>query len=253
MTVVETTGPFSGFHGSLGFGRSPDWQVRQPDPVPPASGVGFPRSKGATPVSVALVLNYNKCEGGDPNKQHGPPLAYPSCTPVRTGNPVTVGTPDSNGKAAEASGSVRLDTMVGDPATPADEADVHIHVQQTDVWNAFPVNAMTDYAGNLVIFAPLRTTDLLERWRRLGRVSHGGRLPLRVAVPCVVTAGPRRRDLLDRHDGRRGHPGIRARTQADARAARSGAGALRRRGRQPLHARGQQTAVRPGRISFHSQ
>ena len=138
-TVVETTGPFSGFHGSLGFGRSPDWQVRQPDPVPPASGVGFPRAKGATPVSVALVLNYNKCDGGNLNRQHGPPLAYPSCAPpTRTGNPVTLGTPDSNGKAAEASGNVRLDTMVGDPTTPADEADVHIHVQQTDVWNAFP-------------------------------------------------------------------------------------------------------------------
>jgi hypothetical protein len=189
MTVVDTTGPFSGFHGSLGFGRSPDWQVRQPDPVPPASGVGFPRSKGATPVSVALVLNYNKCEGGNPNKQHGPPLAYPSCTPVRTGSTATVGTPDSNGLPAEAEGRVRFDTIFGDPTTPADEADLRIRVQQTDVRDVFGTT-YPDYAGSLVLFAPLRTTDL---WNAGGGPDGSGTMvdfPLRVAVPCVATAGP---------------------------------------------------------------
>lgn len=184
--IVFTTGPHPGFYSRTGDGRDPDWQVRQPEPVPAASGSGYPRPKGATPVLVPLVVNYNKCT--QPTKQHGPPLAYPSCVPARTGQPVTVGTPDSNGKTAEASGSVRLDTLVGDPTTPADEADVHIHVQQTDVWNAFPVNAMTDYAGSLVMFAPLRTTD---RWNDGGDAS--GTVvdfPLRVAVPCVATAGP---------------------------------------------------------------
>jgi hypothetical protein len=188
-TEVETTGPFSGFHGSLGFGRSADWQVRQPDPVPPAGGVGFPRAKGATPVSVALVLNYNLCSGNH-NRVHGPPLAFQSCAPPsRTGQPVTVGTPDANGLPAEAEGRVRFDTIFGDPATPADEADLRIRVQQTDVRDNVP-SSYPDYNGSLVLFAPLRTTDL---WNAGSGSDGSGTMvdfPLRVLIPCVTIAGP---------------------------------------------------------------
>ena len=49
---------------------------------------------------------------------------------------------------------------------------------------------MTDYAGSLVLFAPLRTTDL---WNAGGGTDGSGTMvdfPLRVAVPCTATAGP---------------------------------------------------------------
>jgi hypothetical protein len=126
--IVRTTGPHTGFWSRAGDGRDPDWGVRPAVPAPPAAAAGYPRPKGATPSYVSLVPTYIPCT--NPTMQHGPPLAYPSCTPDRIGRPVTFGTPDSNGLPAEAAGSVRLATVVGDPGTPTDEADVLIRVQR---------------------------------------------------------------------------------------------------------------------------
>ena len=189
-TVVRVTGTETGFRGPLGFGRNADWQVRQPEPVPPSGGTGYPRPKGATPLVVPLVLNYNECRGAG-TMQHGPPLAYPSCEPARTGLPVTVGTPDANGLPAEATGSVRFSTVVGNPATPADEADVLIRVRQEDLRNTYGNNPpYSDYDGTLVLFVSLRVTD---RWNAGGGPDGSGTVvdfPLRAAAPCVTTAGP---------------------------------------------------------------
>jgi hypothetical protein len=184
--AVRTTGPFASFHARLGTGRDPDWQVRQPDPVPPR-GFEFPRPKGATPLSVPLVMNYNECQSTNATRQHGPPLAYPSCTPARTGAPVTVGTPDVNGFAAEATGSVRFDTVVGNPTTAADEADVRIRMQQTDLRRN--TSGYPDYNGSLVLFVPLRISDL---WNAGGPEGSGTVIDyrLRLAVGCAETSSP---------------------------------------------------------------
>ena len=57
-----------------------------------------------------------------------------------------MGTPDANGKPASFTGSVRYDVLVGNPATPADEADVAVTVSLTDVRNQ---GDLTDYTGEL--------------------------------------------------------------------------------------------------------
>ena len=84
---------------------------------------------------------------------HGPPLAHPSCSsPTQQSGTLTVGTPDANGFVANSSGSVRFDVMLGNPNTPADEADVGIAVDITDVRcagtnTACPSGQGSDYTG----------------------------------------------------------------------------------------------------------
>ena len=69
-----------------------------PAAAPPAPG--FARPKGATPLRVSLVPAYEPCTS--PNREHGPPLAFPSCgPPVQASDHLTVGTPDANGRAGE--------------------------------------------------------------------------------------------------------------------------------------------------------
>ena len=124
-------------------------QIRCPRPAARVS----PRPKGATPMLVALVPSYHPAHdpcGFTPTKQHGPPLAYPSCPPQRTVFRLTVGTPDANGLPAEAVGLVRMDAIPGDPATPADEADVWIGVNQTDVRYHFVQQGYPDFPGELL-------------------------------------------------------------------------------------------------------
>ena len=186
--LVRVTEPIAGPHRFLPPGSGPDWQVRQPDPAPPASSsTGFPRPKGATPLFAALVPAYDQC--GNPSYQHGPPLAFPSCVPNRGVFRVTVGTPDANGHPAEAQGLVRLDAVPGDPATPADEADVWIGVNQTDVRYNFSQSGYPDYTGELMLVLPLRTTDLYNA----GGEPDGSGTPvdfsLYVEIPCTPTAG----------------------------------------------------------------
>jgi hypothetical protein len=52
---------------------------------------------------------------------------------------------------------VLLTTVPGDPATPADEADVRLTATITDVRNRV---GLTDYAGQLQTRLPIRITDL---------------------------------------------------------------------------------------------
>ena len=50
---------------------APDWQTLPTN--------GYPRPKGATPISAPLVPAYTQCTA--PNRTHGPALAFPSCSP----------------------------------------------------------------------------------------------------------------------------------------------------------------------------
>src|SRR5688572_29505704 len=69
-----------------------------------------PRPKGATPLRVSLVPAFAPCTS--PNRQHGAPLSFPSCSPpVHASNWVTVGTADANGAPANFEGFVRLDVI----------------------------------------------------------------------------------------------------------------------------------------------
>ena len=92
----------------------------------------YPRPKGASPLRGSMVVAYDACTSAD--RMHGPPLASPSCSdPTPTSDHLTVGTADSNGRATEFIGSVRLAAVTGDPATTADEADVALQVMAKDV------------------------------------------------------------------------------------------------------------------------
>jgi hypothetical protein len=116
---------------------------------------GFPRPKGATPLRASLVPAYNACTS--PNRTHGTPLAFDSCSPpVRSSGPLTIGSSDANGFAANSVAFVRYAVLSGDPSSPPDDADVSISVGITDVRNH---PSGSDYSGRLLVIAPLKITD----------------------------------------------------------------------------------------------
>jgi hypothetical protein len=130
----------------LAAGNEPDWQ-----PIPVNA---YPRPKAASPLLVSLVTAYDQCTSS--NRTHGPPLAFSSCNPpAKTSQYLTVGTGDSNAMPARNEGYLRLKTIVGNPSTPADEADVAISFFSDDVFTT----ALSDYTGELRAQVPLRITD----------------------------------------------------------------------------------------------
>ena len=176
--------------------------VDVPDQLPPCPGLrgepcrdyvpfendtsvldGYPRPKGATPVFTSLVPAYKSCSA--PNRSHGAPLSFPSCNPPDLESQfLTVGTPDSNGKAAKSIGSVRFDVILGNPATSEDEADLRIAVSLTDVRRQADLD---DYSGELEANPTLRITD-----RQSGATGDEpatvSDLAFPVTVPCAGTA-----------------------------------------------------------------
>jgi len=132
--------------------RDPDW--RPVDLTVPPAGSGYPRPKGAAPLRISYVVAYRECTA--PNRTHGPPLAFGSCNPPQPeSGRATVGTPDANGFPAQSIGHLSLKVVPGDPATPADEADVRIESSLSDV----RFTTGEDFEGTLSIRLPLRVTD----------------------------------------------------------------------------------------------
>jgi Acetyl xylan esterase (AXE1) len=145
---------------------------------------GYPRPAGATPLRLSLVPAYQECV--NPDRTHGAPLAFPSCSsPNQTSSNLTVGTFDANGNAAHSSGAVIFKTAVGDPNTPYDDADVYVLVGIDDVRLT---GSEADYTGELRHVTTVRITDRAN--------SNGGQaatvvdFPLAFTVPCHGTADP---------------------------------------------------------------
>jgi ABC-type phosphate transport system substrate-binding protein len=150
----------------------------------PSLATGYARPKSATPTTVKLVVAHNQC--GAPNSTHGAPLALPSCNPpVKSSTHLTVGTPDTNGKTANFTGSIVFKGIPGNAGTPADEADVQFQVDIRDVRK----NDLTDYTGQLRIAPTLRITDRYNgaTTTRPGTVQD---TTFPVDVTCVATPGP---------------------------------------------------------------
>jgi hypothetical protein len=148
----------------------------------------YVRPKSASPVSVSLVPAFQACTA--PNRQHGPPLDSPSCNPPAQVSPrVTVGAPDANGPAANSISSARYSVLNGNPNTPADEADVKIRVNATDIR---ATSDLSDYTGELQAQVTLRITDrnnsLLPPIFPDDQRGTLQDTPLSVTVPCVTTA-----------------------------------------------------------------
>ena len=161
----------------------PQWVTRN-FAVVEGTVIGYARPKGATPFRAALVPAYSQCTGSG-NRSHGAPLAAPSCAPpVQSSSFLTVGTPDANGAAANAVGSLRLDAVLGDPSTPANEADVKIRLNATDVRRK---SGLSDYTGELQASAVLRLTDHYNG-SSLADAATVNDLTYSFTVPCQATA-----------------------------------------------------------------
>lgn len=116
---------------------------------------GFPRAKAATPFRISMVPGYDAC--GSTNRQHGG-LVYPSCNPpTMSSSSLTTGSPDANGFAANMNGpSVKYSVLNGNVATEANEADVRIVVNITDV-RMNPSGL--DYVGKVSVRQTMVVTD----------------------------------------------------------------------------------------------
>jgi hypothetical protein len=143
LFVVDATGGTSTPLTAAGTGvTNPDWQ-----PIPINA---YPRPKSASPVQVSLVPAYDQCTAS--NRTHGPPLAFSSCSPPQqSSTQLTVGS-----APAKSTAYVRIGARIGDPGTPADEADVHMHGVITDVRLA---SDLSDYTGDLEISFQVQITD----------------------------------------------------------------------------------------------
>jgi WD40 repeat protein len=156
--------------------RHPDWQ-----PLPVNA---YPRPRGATPMYISLVPAFAPCVSA--NSTHGAPLTFGSCAAPSPRSPnLTVGTPDANGRGAKSTGFAILNTKVGNPATPADEADLLLQVSVSDVRRSAD---LADYSTALEGRLSLRITD------RDNTPHPGGPgaatvtdLPFSFSVPCAVT------------------------------------------------------------------
>jgi hypothetical protein len=130
-----------------------------------------------------LVPAFAECTA--PNRTHGPGLQFPSCNPPgQVSSHLTVGTPDANGTGANSVGAVKLDALLGNVGTPADEADVRFTISLTDVRRRAD---LTDYTGQLQMTTLTRITDRLNGSSPVdtGTLSD---VPIPVTVPCTATA-----------------------------------------------------------------
>jgi hypothetical protein len=146
------------------------------------SGDAYVRPKAASPMRLSLVPAYRECIA--PNRTHGAPLAHRSCNPpAQTSSRLTVGTPDANGAPANSVGFMEYAVRPGSPGTPADDADVSLRLEITDVRNAAD---LSDYAGELQARVNVRVTDSFTGGSGSGPATVQDVL-LRANVPCTST------------------------------------------------------------------
>ena len=129
--------------------------------VPSIAAGTHPRPKGASPIRASLVPSYQPCAA--PDRTHGPPLAFPSCsTPDPASSYLTVGTPDANGSAARSVSSFFWKAVPGTPGPPTDNG-IGFSVDITDVRCRIEGPACAgpgaDYAGSVEVRLPSQFTD----------------------------------------------------------------------------------------------
>jgi FtsP/CotA-like multicopper oxidase with cupredoxin domain len=150
-----------------------------PAPAPPPTP--YPRPGGGTPMRLPLVPAYKPCTTATQNSNHVAPFDQDSCGP-----PVQVSSNLTVGSTGAASGFARLDTVVGNPGTPEDEADVGVVVRQTDVRNK---SDLSDYSGELSARLRLRITDRMNGNSQTESATVSD-LPLDIVAPCTANGDP---------------------------------------------------------------
>ena len=153
-----------------------------------------PRPRGATPMRLSMAIAFNECTS--PNRTHGAPLAFPSCSPpVQSSSSVTVGTPDANGATANGIGSIRIAVDPGVPGPPED-SDVILVGNATDIrCKAGTVSCGSansadgaDYTGELEGNAQIRITDHDNGGTSGADPGTVVDIPFPVITPCASTA-----------------------------------------------------------------
>ena len=143
-----------------------------------------PRSRSCPPTSDAKPASPTASTAR--RRWAAVPATPRAARPCRPPTISTVGTPDSNSLFVSAMGSASFISLVGDPGTPADEADVRLQVSITDIRRK---SDLSDYAGELQANASARITDKYN-----GSVpSDPGvvqELSFPFPVPCVTTSSP---------------------------------------------------------------
>jgi hypothetical protein len=144
---------------------------------------GYARPKGADPMRASLVPAFLPCT--TPNRTHGAPLAYGSCSPpVQASDYLTIGTPDANGALLKSLSHVTYYVIPDNTSTVPDEADVGLDITLNDVRKK---SDLSDYTGEVGIGSGLRLTDKSNgpSGREDGTMSDSSLL---FAVPCTPTA-----------------------------------------------------------------
>jgi hypothetical protein len=176
-----------------------EYQNDNPEPQTDVMGImmawyvptspGYIRAKNASPTKVSLVPAFNACTS--PNRIHGPPdwpgnAANPdtSCNPpVQSSSQLTIGAPDANGLALNGQGFVKAQSIAGNTATQADEADARFTVSMADVRGR--TTGFPDYAGQLQLETSIRVTDKNNGPSEVATMQD---TPFKVTVPCSTTA-----------------------------------------------------------------
>ena len=144
---------------------------------------GYPRAKAAAQLELSLVPAYEQCT--NPNRGHQAPFVMSSCNPPAPESGfLTLGTGDSNGQGANSVGSVRYTALLGNPSTPANEADVRLTFSLTDVRRR---SDLSDYTGEVKVDSGVRITDRLNGSSQ-NQPATTLDLSLPVPAQCVATA-----------------------------------------------------------------
>ena len=125
---------------------------------------------------------YQPCS--TPNREHGPPLAFGSCSPPQPASPhLTIGVGDGSPAFARGGGFVRMDVQVG-AFGPPDDSDIHIRFRLTNVMRA---GDLSEYTGELRPSGH-RAPDGPRAASPTHQANHDGLL-LRVRGPLCPDAG----------------------------------------------------------------
>jgi hypothetical protein len=153
---------------------------------------GHVRPKQALSLRASLVPAYLQCAA--PDRTHGPPLAFPSCSsPTQVSNRLTVGNPPA--QPANFEGAWRIDVSVGVPGPPDDSCAPNsasisdVRCKGTSGGCAGPG---ADYTGELEVRFTARVSD---HWNAVA--AGGGPDPattqdfdIRIPAICTATSDP---------------------------------------------------------------
>jgi hypothetical protein len=149
----------------------------------------YVRPKSARDITLSLVPSFNACTS--PNRQHGPPLDSPSCSPpVQASATVTVGTTDSNGASTNSVGRVNLTVFPGDVRVAGSISDVRCRPEFTRTCGSANAAGGADYVGQLRGTHRLRITDRWNETSGVGGTEPGTVVdfPFPIVFSCAGTA-----------------------------------------------------------------